>query len=43
MGQKQNIPKKKTPDHPQAELSLSHMWPELGSNPQRQDDGDLER
>ena len=26
--------REKPPDHPQAELSLSHMWPELGSNPQ---------
>ena len=33
MGRKQEIPeKKKTPDHPQAELGLSHMWPEPGSN-----------
>ena len=23
-----------TPDHPQVELDLSHMSPELGSNPQ---------
>ena len=23
------IPKKKTPDHPQAEFGLFHMWPEL--------------
>ena len=23
---------KKTPDYPQAELGLLHMWPELGSN-----------
>ena len=26
------------PDHPQAELGLSDMWPELGSNPQRWED-----
>ena len=31
-------PQEKTPDHPQAEIGLSHMWPELGSNPQRWDD-----
>ena len=31
-------PREKPPDHPQAELGLSHMWPELGSNPQRWDD-----
>ena len=31
-------PREETPDHPQAELGLSHMWPELGSNPQRWDD-----
>ena len=30
-------PQEKSPDHPQAELGLSHMWPELGSNPQRWD------
>ena len=24
----------KPPDHPQAELGLSHIWPELGSSPQ---------
>ena len=26
-------PKKKQLAHPQAELGLSHMWPERGSNP----------
>ena len=31
-------PREKTPDHLQAELGLSHMWPELGANPQRWDD-----
>ena len=31
-------PREKPPDHPQAELGLSHMWPELNSNPQRWDD-----
>ena len=30
-------PREKPPDRPQAELCLSHMWPELGSNPQRWD------
>ena len=32
-GAKTGDPREKTPDHPQAELGLSHMWPELGSNP----------
>ena len=31
-------PREKPPDHPQAELGLSHVWPELGSNPQGWDD-----
>ena len=31
-------PLEKTSCHPQAELGLSHMWPELGSNPQRWDE-----
>ena len=31
-------PQEKTPDHPQAELGLTHMWPKLGSNPQQWDD-----
>ena len=31
-------PWEKPPDHPQAELGLSRMWPELGSNPKRWDD-----
>ena len=31
-------PWEKTPDHPQAELGLSHIWPEVGSNPQWWDD-----
>ena len=26
------------PGHPQTELSLSHMWPELDSNPQQWDE-----
>ena len=30
--------KKKTPNHPEAELGLPHMWPELDSNPQQWDD-----
>ena len=37
-GAKTGDPREKTPDHPQAELGLSHMWPELASNPQRWDD-----
>ena len=28
-------PREKTPEHPQAELGLSDMWPELDSNAQR--------
>ena len=31
-------PREKPPDHPQAELGLPHLWPELGSNTQRWDD-----
>ena len=38
VGRKWEIPEKKTPDHQQTELGLSHMWPELGSNPQPWDD-----
>ena len=34
-GEKTADPREKLPDHPQAELGLSHMWPELGSNSQR--------
>ena len=30
-------PQETTPDHPLAELGLSYMWPERGSNPQRWD------
>ena len=37
-GAKTGDPWEKTPDHPQAELDLCHMWPELGSNPQWWDD-----
>ena len=32
-GAKTGDPREKPPDHPQAELRLSHMRPELGSNP----------
>ena len=35
---KMGDPREKPIDHPQAELGLSHMWPELGLNPQRWDD-----
>ena len=35
VGRQQEIPKKK---HPQAELGLIHMWPELGLNPQQWDE-----
>ena len=31
-------PWEKPPVHPRAELGLSNMWPDLGSNPQRWDD-----
>ena len=40
-GAKTGEPREKPPRHPQAELGLSHMWPERGSNPhqtQRYDD-----
>ena len=37
-GAKKGDPREKPPDHPQAELGLSHMWPKLGSNPQWWDD-----
>ena len=36
-GAKMGDPWEKTPDHPQAELSLSRIWSQLGSNPQRWD------
>ena len=38
MGQKQVILEKKKPDHLQAELGLSPMWPEKNSNSHRWDD-----
>ena len=38
VGRKRKIPREKPPDHPQAELGLSHMWPEWGLNPQWWDD-----
>ena len=34
-GAKTADPREKPPDHLPAELGLSHMRPELGSNPQR--------
>ena len=37
-GAKKGDPWETPPDHPQAELGLSNLWPELGSNPQRWDD-----
>ena len=37
-GVKTGNPWEKTPDQTQAKLGLSHMWPELGSNPQWWDD-----
>ena len=33
MGRKRENPEKNHLAHPQAELGLSHMWPERGSNP----------
>ena len=41
-GAKMGDPQEKPPDHPQAELGLSHMWLELGSNPQSEMMSDLE-
>ena len=38
VGRKREILEKKKHDHPQAEIGLSHIWPELGLNPQRWDD-----
>ena len=32
-GRKRENPKKNPLAHPQAELGLTHMWPERGSNP----------
>ena len=37
-GAKTGDPREKPLDRPQAELGLSHMWPELGWNPQQWDD-----
>ena len=37
-GAKMGDPQEKTPDHQQAELGLSHMFPKLGSNQQQWDD-----
>ena len=37
--QKKKKKREKNPDHPQAELCFSHMWPELGSNSQRWEKG----
>ena len=33
VGRKRKNPEKNHLAHPQAELGLSHMWPERGSNP----------
>ena len=33
VGRKRETPEKNHLTHPQAELGLSHMWPERGSNP----------
>ena len=37
-GVKMGDPREKPPDHPQVELCLSRMWPELDLNPQRWDE-----
>ena len=37
-GAKTGDPRESPPDHPQAELGLSHMWPERGLSPQLWDD-----
>ena len=37
-GTKPGDPREKPTNHSQAELCSSHMWPELGSNPQRCDE-----
>ena len=37
-GAKTGEPREKLPDHPKAELGLSHMWTERGSNPHRWED-----
>ena len=37
-GAKTGDPREKPPAHPQAQLGLSHMWPDQGSNPQWWDD-----
>ena len=37
-GVKPGDPREKLPDHPRAELGLSHMWPKRRSNPQQWDD-----
>ena len=37
-GAKTGDPQVKPPDHPQAELGLSHTWPKLSSNSQQWDD-----
>ena len=34
-GRKREDPEKNHLAHPQAELGLSHMWPERGSNPHK--------
>ena len=35
---KMRNPGERSPYHPQADLGLSHMWPERGPNPQGRDD-----
>ena len=37
-GAKMGGPQEKPHDHQQADLGLSHMWPELGLNTQQWDD-----
>ena len=42
-GAKMGDPREKTPEHPQAELGLSHMWPKLDWNLQQWDDERFKR
>ena len=41
-GAKTGDPWEKSPDHPQAELGLSQMWPELGRTPSGEMTSNLE-
>ena len=41
-GAKTGDPREKPPDHPQAQLGLSHMWPEQGTTHSGEMTSDLE-